>query len=38
VRQAQRTIHELRGRQFDPEIVAAFEAVGADLPAPGLHG
>ena len=24
MQQAQRTIHELRGRQLDPEIVAAF--------------
>jgi putative two-component system response regulator len=36
VQQAQRTIHELRGRQFDPEIVAAFEAVGAERLAPDL--
>jgi putative two-component system response regulator len=36
VQRAQRTIHELRGRQFDPEIVAAFEAVGAERLAPDL--
>ena len=34
VQRAGETIRELRGRQFDPEIVAAFEAVGAERLAP----